>query len=195
MLCGLERPTEGVAEVNAINMQLAPSQARSKMGYMAQKFSLYNDLTVQQNLDFFSSVYNKAMHSEAIAQVVHLFHLEDFLTLPTYDVPSGCKQRLALACAVMHKPAALFLDEPTSGVDPASRRNFWNYMKELAEQGCAILVSTHSMEEAEYCDRIGLIHQSRLIHIGTPNALKELAHATTLEDAFITLIEQQNAMG
>ena len=195
MLCGLERPTEGKAEVNGINMQLAPSQARSKMGYMAQKFSLYNDLTVGQNLKFFSSVYTNAIRKNAIDQIVSRFHLEEFLCISTRDIPSGCKQRLALACAVMHKPMALFLDEPTSGVDPASRRNFWNYMKELAEQGCAILVSTHSMEEAEYCDRIGLVHQSRLIHIGTPEALKELAHATTLEDAFITLIEQQNALG
>ena len=193
MLCGLLQPTQGRSFINGVSLQQAPSQARAQIGYMAQKFSLYGDLSVQQNLDFFSGVYNLTgeIRQRAITEAIDLFTLASFLHETTKDLPIGYKQRLALACALMHKPQVLFLDEPTSGVDPITRREFWGHINRLAEEGCTILVTTHFMDEAEYCDKVGLIYQSRLIHLATPDQLKQLANASSLEDAFIHLIERQ----
>jgi len=197
MLCGLLQPTSGHAFVNGVSLQKAPAQARSHIGYMAQKFSLYGGLSVKQNLDFFSGVYNLTGSDrlEAVNLMIDIFNLTPFLDTSANLLPLGYKQRLALACAVMHRPNILFLDEPTSGVDPITRREFWNHINGLVEKGCTILISTHFMDEAEYCDRIGLIYQSRLIHLGSPDDLKNLAKSDqnpspTLEDAFITLIRQ-----
>jgi len=193
MLCGLLKPTSGSARVDGLDFQKVPGIARSQIGYMAQKFSLYDNLTVRHNLAFFAGIYNlQGKHkAEKIAQCVEIFHLEPYLSLPADSLPLGFKQRLALACATMHHPKALFLDEPTSGVDPVTRREFWSHIKGLVKKGVTIMISTHFMAEAEQCDRLGLIYQGELIHIDTPMALKSKAKAATLEDAFITLVQKK----
>lgn len=196
MMCGLLKPTAGEAYVEGFNLQQAPSEARSHIGYMAQKFSLYGNLSVQQNLEFFSGIYNLrgAHRREMIEEMVHIFGMEPYLNESADNLPLGFKQRLALSCSLMHRPEVLFLDEPTSGVDPITRREFWNHINGLVEKGVTVMVTTHFMDEAEYCDRIGLIYRSKLITIGTPDELKEKARtlknpSPTLEDAFIALIQ------
>lgn len=199
MMCGLLKPTSGEAFVNGLDLQAAPSQARSHIGYMAQKFSLYGDLSVQQNLTFFSGIYGIPLiqRIQRINEVIEIFSFKRYLDESAGELPLGFKQRLALSCAVMHRPDVLFLDEPTSGVDPITRREFWNHINGLVEKGVTVVVTTHFMDEAEYCDRIGLIYQSKLITIGTPDTLKEQAKTRenptpTLEDAFIYHIEHYN---
>ncbi|MDB6081088.1 MAG: ABC-type transporter, ATPase subunit, partial [Chlamydiia bacterium] len=201
MMCGLLKPTSGSALVNGFDLQKAPGKARSSIGYMAQKFSLYGNLSVWQNLHFFSGVYNLIgeAREKAVDEMIEIFNLKDFLDESAETLPLGFKQRLALSCAVMHHPQVLFLDEPTSGVDPLTRREFWNHINGLVEKGVTVMVTTHFMDEAEYCDRIGLVYQSRLITVGTPDELKEMARTEnhplpTLEDAFIHLIEQYDAL-
>lgn len=197
MMCGLLKPTEGEAFVNGLDLQVAPAQARSQIGYMAQKFSLYGNLSVRQNLEFFSGIYNLrgSLRSEMIDEMIEIFALEPHLDDSAETLPLGFKQRLALACSVMHRPPVLFLDEPTSGVDPITRREFWNHINGLVEKGVTMMVTTHFMDEAEYCDRIGLIYRSKLITIGKPDELKKRVITPenpdpTLEDAFIALIHQ-----
>ena len=195
-MCGLLTPTSGKAFVNGLDLQVAPGEARSQIGYMAQKFSLYGDLSVIQNLDFFSGIYNLSgkKRKEMIDQMIGIFNLKPFLDSTAGTLPLGFKQRLSLSCAVMHHPKVLFLDEPTSGVDPITRREFWNHINGLVEKGVTVMVTTHFMDEAEYCDRIALIYQSKVITSGTPDDLKEQGKSPenphpTLEDAFIKLIE------
>ncbi|MCE5317918.1 MAG: ATP-binding cassette domain-containing protein [Parachlamydia sp.] len=196
MLCGLLQPSEGRAFVNQINLQEAPGEARAQIGYMAQKFSLYGDLSVLQNLEFFSGAYNLmgSKRRQIIDQMVSTFSFKPYLDSSASELPLGFKQRLALSCAVMHHPEVLFLDEPTSGVDPITRREFWNHINGLVEKGVTVMVTTHFMDEAENCDRIALVYQSKIITIGTPDDLKRQAvtpdnPSPTLEDAFIYLIE------
>lgn len=200
MLCGLLKPTSGQALVNGLDLQEAPSEARAQIGYMAQKFSLYQDLSVLQNLNFFSGIYNLTgrQRQDAVSEMVEIFDFQHYTNESAETLPLGFKQRLALACAVMHHPEVLFLDEPTSGVDPVTRREFWNHINGLVEKGVTVMVSTHFMDEAEYCDRIALIYRGKIINSGTPDELKQKgmteknAHPT-LEDAFIQLIEQYDA--
>lgn len=201
MMCGLLKPTSGRALVNGLDLQAAPGQARSQIGYMAQKFSLYGNLSVHQNLDFFSGIYNLTgqARTKMVDQMVDIFGLNPYLDESAEQLPLGFKQRLSLSCAVMHHPRVLFLDEPTSGVDPITRREFWNHINGLVEKGVTVMVTTHFMDEAEYCDRIGLVYRSKLIKVGTPDSLKEEAKTAenphpTLEDAFIRLIEQYDAV-
>jgi ABC-2 type transport system ATP-binding protein len=196
MMCGLLKPTSGMAFVNGVDLLIAPSIARGHIGYMAQKFSLYGDLSVYENLEFYSGIYNLkgTKQKEAIDEMIEIFHFAPFLKERTELLPLGYKQRLALSCAVMHRPQILFLDEPTSGVDPKTRREFWGHINGLVEKGITVLISTHFMDEAEYCDRIGLVYRSKLITIGSPQFLKEQAvseenRTPTLEDAFIGLIK------
>lgn len=189
MLCGLLRPSQGEALVGGISMRRAPSKARSLIGYMAQKFSLYDNLTVLQNLRFFYGIYSTERGEEAIEKMVALFDLKLYLQCLTKELPLGYKQRLALACSVMHEPAVLFLDEPTSGVDLLTRREFWHEINLLASSGVAVMVSTHLLEEAEYCDKIVLIHRGALQAIGEPDELKrsvasEALPEPTLNDVF-----------
>lgn len=199
MLCGLLQPTEGQALVSGFDLKRAPAEARSRIGYMAQKFSLYNDLSVQENLNFFSGVYGlTGTHKqEKIDQMINFFDFSLNLDNNAGALSLGYKQRLALACALMHEPDVLFLDEPTSGVDPVTRREFWSHINGIADKGVTIMVTTHFMEEAEYCDRIALIYQGRNIATGSPDHLKEMTKTKdvpnpTLEDAFITLIERSH---
>ena len=189
MLCGLLRPTSGEAFVNGVDLLKAPGVARSHIGYMAQKFSLYGNLSVQQNLEFFAGIYSAKQ--DAIDEMIETFALQPYLKTSTDMLPLGYKQRMALACANMHHPSILFLDEPTSGVDPITRREFWNHINGLVGKGVTIMVTTHFMDEAEYCDRIALVYSGRIINLDTPNALKEKIQLPnpTLEDAFIQMIE------
>jgi len=197
MMCGLIKPTSGRGLVDGYDLQEAPGKARSEIGYMAQKFSLYGDLSVKQNLEFFSGIYNLkgAQQKEAVDEMTEIFSLQPFLNTNAGELPLGFKQRLALACSTMHHPKILFLDEPTSGVDPITRREFWNHINGLVEKGVTIMVTTHFMDEAEYCDRIGLVYQSKMIKLGTPEQLKKETGTPTLEEAFIHLIEGQNGNG
>ena len=200
MLCGLLKPTEGDASVAGVNLLHAPGRARARLGYMAQKFSLYGALSVAQNLDYFADIYglNRARKRERVQAMIDAFSLEPHLQSNAALLPLGFKQRLALACATLHAPAVLFLDEPTSGVDPLMRREFWHHINALTTRGVAIVVTTHFMEEAEYCDRIGLIWSGRKIAEGSPDELKaSVASASqpepTMEETFITLIEREAA--
>lgn len=197
MLCGLLKPTSGKAFVNGLDLETAGSEARSHIGYMAQKFSLYGNLSVRQNLEFFSGIYNLKgkQKQEMIDEMIETFALEPYLGVNADALPLGFKQRLALSCAVMHRPKVLFLDEPTSGVDPITRREFWNHINGLVEKGVTVMVTTHFLDEAEYCDRIALVYRSKIITMGTPNELKKEGITKdvpnpTLEDAFIHLIER-----
>lgn len=196
MLCGLLKPTGGEGRVAGFDLRHAAADARGRLGYMAQKFSLYGDLSVAQNLEFFASVYGlgNKRKAEKTSAMIEVFDLGPYLNTNAKILPLGFKQRLALACAVMHEPDALFLDEPTSGVDPITRREFWTHINGLVRKGIAILVTTHFMDEAEYCDRIALMSQSRTIALGSPGALKARAVSDetpnpSLEDAFIHLLE------
>jgi len=200
MLCGLLRPTAGEGRVAGFDLLRASAQARGRLGYMAQKFSLYGDLSARQNLEFFAGVYGLggAERRARVEEMIAVFDLGRVVGQTAKLLPLGFKQRLALACAVMHGPEALFLDEPTSGVDPLTRREFWGHINGLVEKGVTILVTTHFMDEAEYCDRIALIYRGRRIATGSPEELKRrVAGATrpdpTLEDAFIGLIEASDA--
>jgi len=200
MLCGLLHPTSGKALVNGYDLETASGTARSQIGYMAQKFSLYGMLSVKQNLDFFAGIYNLQgkEKKEAIDEMIRIFELKPYLSTTSSTLPLGFKQRLSLACANMHNPPVLFLDEPTSGVDPITRREFWNHINGLVEKGVTVLVTTHFMDEAEYCDRIAMIYQGKIIHMDTPDALKATARTDknpnpTLEDAFVKLIEEYDA--
>lgn len=197
MLCGLLQPTKGHALVSGYSLKTASSEARSRIGYMAQKFSLYGDLSVSENLNFFSGVYGLLgrYRQTQMEQMISIFELTPYLGENAGLLPLGYKQRLALACSLMHDPDVLFLDEPTSGVDPLVREEFWNHIQGMAKKGVTIMVTTHFMEEAEYCDRIALIYGGSNIALGTPMALKEMVKSKTLpsptlEDAFITLIEK-----
>lgn len=201
MLCGLLQPTHGTAKVSGFDLKTASSEARSRIGYMAQKFSLYSDLSVTENMNFFSGVYGLAgkERQDMMDLMINIFEFEPYLEANAGTLPLGFKQRLALSCAVMHEPDVLFLDEPTSGVDPITRREFWNHINGMAEKGVTIMVTTHFMDEAEYCDRIALIYGGLNIASGTPDELKESVKTKelpnpTMEDAFITLIERSNAL-
>jgi len=200
MMCGLLTPTSGRAEVMGIDLRRSPARARERLGYMAQKFSLYGKLTVRQNLEFFSGVYGltRSRQRQAVESMIDSFHLQQFLNVTTDDLSLGYKQRIALACAAMHEPDILFLDEPTSGVDPITRREFWNHINGVVEKGVTVMVTTHFMDEAEYCDRIGLVYHGRLIALAPPDDLKALVTSSalpdpTMEDAFIELIRRQEA--
>jgi ABC-2 type transport system ATP-binding protein len=200
MLCGLLRPSAGEGFVAGHDLRRDTANARGRLGYMAQKFSLYGDLSVAQNLAFFAGVYglSGARRRRQTALMTEIFDLGPRLGTSAKDLPLGFKQRLALACAVMHEPEILFLDEPTSGVDPVTRREFWAHVNALAGNGVTTLVTTHFMDEAEYCDRICLIHDGRAIALGTPDDLKAgiatpSAPDPTLEDAFVALVEASRA--
>jgi ABC-2 type transport system ATP-binding protein len=197
MLCGLLKPTSGEAFVAGYQLRGAGVKAKRNLGYMAQKFSLYGLMTVAQNLDFSAGVYglDGAEKRRRIGEMIETFQLQRFLQQSPDALPLGYKQRLALACALMHRPSVLFLDEPTSGVDPITRREFWTHINGLVRKGVTIMVTTHFMEEAEYCDRVALMHRARVIALDTPDALKASAASgdelPSMEQAFITLVERE----
>jgi len=195
MLCGLLTPSGGTAHVAGLDMLRASAAVRGRIGYMAQRFSLYGELSVRENLAFFARVYGlrRADRARAIADAVERFDLGGSADEVAGALPLGVKQRLALAAALVHGPEILFLDEPTSGVDPLTRRAFWNRIGTLAEAGVTILVTSHFMDEAEYCDRLAIVNAGRLVVTGTPAELRARARRPdlpdpTLEDAFISLV-------
>lgn len=192
MMCGLAKPTSGTAKLMGVDILQNPEKARANLGYMAQKFSLYGSLTVRQNLEFFAAAYgiNFLDRKKRIDEIVKVFGFQKIENLKSEDLPLGFKQRLSLACALIHNPPILFLDEPTSGVDVVTRKDFWNHITSLAQKGVTILVTTHFMDEAEYCDRISLFYHGETIAVGTPQELKNQAHAENMEDTFITLIKE-----
>lgn len=193
MLCGLVKPTSGTTEVLGYDLLTASVKAKMKIGYMSQKFSLYDDIHVIANLNFFAGIYGLKgkEKKEKVASMLEIFSLQQYKNSPTRSLPLGHKQRLALACAVMHNPVVLFLDEPTSGVDPQTRREFWNHIYAMVQKGMTVMVTTHFMDEAEYCDRIALIYKSRVIALDTPHNLTlKVSKDATMEDAFIELIKR-----
>ncbi|MDA8095726.1 MAG: ABC transporter ATP-binding protein [Betaproteobacteria bacterium] len=174
MLCGLLTPTAGQATVAGYDVAREPEKVRQNIGYMSQKFSLYGDLTVRENLRFFAGIYRVRREDlgSRMDFAIRMAGLEGREDVQVTTLAGGWKQRLALGCAILHRPPILFLDEPTSGVEPEARRRFWDLIHDLAADGVTILVSTHYMDEAEYCNRIALINQGRLIALGTPRELK-----------------------
>jgi len=197
MLCGLLPPSAGEARVLGIDLRRSAPRARARIGYMSQKFSLYGVLSVEQNLRFFGGAYGLTgdRRRSRIDWALDTFDLRAFAGRTSDDLPLGFKQRLALATALLHEPEILFLDEPTSGVDPLTRREFWGRINQLAESGVTVLVTTHFLDEAEYCDRVGIIYRGRLIALGSPDELKDAVRRPdqpdpTLDDTFVALIEE-----
>ena len=174
MLCGLLIPTSGKGNVAGFSIVEEPERIKQVIGYMSQKFSLYDDLTVMENLHFFGGIYGLSgpLQKEREEEALEMVALKELRDRMTRTLAVGWKQRLALACAILHKPSILFLDEPTSGVDPVSRRNFWSLIQQMGEGGVTTFVTTHYMDEAEYCDRLALIYRGKIIALGTPTALK-----------------------
>jgi ABC-2 type transport system ATP-binding protein len=174
ILCGLLRPTSGRARVAGVDVAAEPEAVRQQIGYMSQRFSLYNDLRVVENLRFFAGLYSVPARDmpERLAWALHMAGLEGREQSPTSALAVGWKQRLALGCAVLHRPPIVFLDEPTSGVDPVSRRQFWELIHQMVAQGTTVFVTTHYMDEAEYCNRLVLMDRGRIVAMGTPTELK-----------------------
>ena len=192
IMCGLAKPTSGTARIMGTDIIKHPAKARSNLGYMAQKFSLYGSLTVRQNLNFFALVYGISIlkRKAKVDEIIEVFGLKEYEKCPAEELPLGLKQRLSMAAALIHNPPVLFLDEPTSGVDVLTRRDFWNHITSLAKKGVTILVTTHFMDEAEFCDRISLFYKGQTVAIGTPEELKQKAGANDMETAFINLIKE-----
>jgi ABC-2 type transport system ATP-binding protein len=192
MLCGLLDPTEGTASVAGIDIRAAPERVKMQIGYMSQRFGLYEDLTVAENLDFYGGIYGLTTRARATrtAEVVGFLGIGGRLAQLAGQLSGGWKQRLALGCALLHRPPVLFLDEPTAGVDPAARRNFWQAIHDLAHGGTTVLVTTHYMDEAERCDRLAMMSLGHLIALGTPGEVAAQVGGRTLEDAFIILQER-----
>lgn len=195
MLCGILAPTGGSGTVAGFDIRTEPEKIKEHIGYMSQKFSLYEDLTVEENINFYSGIYRIPPEKRRQRQewVIEMAGLEEHRRSRTAILSGGWKQRLALGCAILHEPPIIFLDEPTSGVDPISRRQFWDLIYELSGRGVTVFVTTHYMDEAEYCDRIGLIYRGELIAVGTPELLKR---QLMQEDILDVLCERpQDAMG
>jgi ABC-2 type transport system ATP-binding protein len=197
MLCGLLPATSGTLDVAGFDLRRARASARQRIGYVAQKFALYGQLTVTQNLEFFASAYGleASRKRERVAWALDQFELRPLMQLPSGQLPGGYKQRLAMAAALLHEPEILFLDEPTSGADPLARREFWRRITALSSQGVTVIVTTHFMEEAEYCDRIAILDGGRILAQGTPAEVRGLApaspeHEPDMEDAFIAVVAQ-----
>jgi len=196
MLCGLLPATSGVLQVAGMDLRRARASARQKVGYVAQKFALYAQLTVRENLEFFASAYNLrgSQKQRRIEWAMKEFGLFTFVDLPSGHLPGGYKQRLAMAAALLHEPETLFLDEPTSGADPMTRRDFWRRIVSLAEQGVTVVVTTHFMEEAEYCDHVAIMDAGRVLAQGTPAEIRLHGRVDgrepTMEDAFIAIVEE-----
>jgi ABC-2 type transport system ATP-binding protein len=196
MLCGLLAASSGTLRVAGVDLRRARASARQRIGYVAQKFSLYGQLSVAENLEFFASAYNLCGgHKQSrIDWALTEFDLTEFVDLPSGDLPGGFKQRLAMAAALLHEPQLLFLDEPTSGADPLARREFWRRITALAQQNVTVVVTTHFMEEAEYCDRVAIMDAGRVLAQGTPAEIRSRARSEpktmpNMEDAFIQIVE------
>jgi ABC-2 type transport system ATP-binding protein len=196
ILCGLLAPTSGRATVGGFDVATQSERVKQSIGYVSQRFSLYDDLTVEENLDFFCGIYGvpRETRRERKAYALRMAGLEEQRSRMTRLLPGGWKQRLALGSAILHEPPILFLDEPTSGVDPIARRQFWDLIYEMAAAGSTIFVTTHYMEEAEYCHRLALMDRGRVIALGAPAELKaQHGPSATMDDVFVACIERQEA--
>ena len=193
VLCGLLQPSGGTARVGGFDVSTEPEVVRQHIGYMSQKFSLYDDLTVEENIDFFGGIYGvpEGRHRERKEYVLRMAGLGEKRSSMTRLLAGGWKQRLALGCAILHEPPILFLDEPTSGVDPIARRRFWDLIYQLSEAGRTVFVTTHYMEEAEYCHRLALMNRGKIVALGAPRALKEASGKTSIEEVFLATIEEE----
>ncbi len=201
ILCGLLAPSSGHAEVAGYEVATEPESVKQNIGYMSQKFSLYDDLSVVENLEFFSGIYGVPVEKRQarIDYALAMAGLSERRGTMTKLLAGGWKQRLALGCSILHEPPVIFLDEPTSGVDPIARRAFWDLINDLSEAGQTVFVSTHYMEEAEYCHRLALMYRGSIIALGAPVDLRdELRSAElpepTMEDVFVSLIEREEAL-
>lgn len=183
MLCGILTPTSGEARVMGFDVARQAEDVKQRIGYMSQKFALYNDLTVYENLDFYANLYgvSREKFKRRMAELIEMAGLRGHEKQLTADLSGAWRQRLALACAIVHEPPMLFLDEPTAGVDPISRREFWEMIYTLAGQGVSVLATTHYMDEAEFCNVIGMMYNARLIALNAPDALKEAMERILLE--------------
>jgi len=197
MLCGLLPATGGTLRVAGMDLRRAPASARQRIGYVAQKFSLYGLLSVTENLAFFASVYGLrgGRKHDRMRWALQQFELTPLAHLPSGQLPGGYRQRLSMAAALLHEPEILFLDEPTSGADPLARREFWRRITALAEQGVTVIITTHFMAEAEYCDRVVILEAGRVLAQGTPAEIRYRAHsepgrAPTMEEAFIAIVTE-----
>ncbi len=195
MICGLLDPTEGEVLVEGAPVNQNLTAVKDKIGYMAQKFGLYQDLTVDENLDFYADLFGVVGEERETLtkELLDMTRMAPFRNRPAGKLSGGMKQKLALMCTLLHHPKILFLDEPTNGVDPVSRRDFWAILHRLVEGGMTLMVSTAYLDEAERCHRVGLLYQGRMIHCDRPEALKSRFQADTLEDAFIAAIRKEAA--
>ena len=189
MLIGLSRPTKGKATVAGFDVFSQTDKIKENIGYMSQKFSLYEDLTVKQNINFYGGIYglNRKKIKEKIAEIIENLNLENYANKVVGDLPLGWKQRLSFAVASVHDPKIIFLDEPTGGVDPATRRQFWEMIYEASNNGITIFVTTHYMDEAEYCHRVSIMVDGKIEALGTPRELKGKFSADSMDDVFIRL--------
>ena len=191
MLCGLLKPTSGGGHVGGLDIMTETHRIRSRIGYMPQRFSLYGDLTVMDNMRLYGGLYGLAGRTlrERIDGMVSLLDMGDIITAITGSLPWGWQQRLSLACANLHRPAVLFLDEPTGSVDPLSRRSFWDLIYALAGGGTTVFVTTHHMDEAEKCDRVTIMVDGKVVAVDTPRGLKQNAGCGTMQEAFVHIVE------
>jgi len=199
MLCGILSPTSGTGQVGGFDINRQQHSIKETIGYMSQKFSLYEDLTIEENIDFYSGIYRLGREKRKSRKewIMKMTSLEDLRSNLTRTLSTGFKQRLAFGCAVIHEPQIVFLDEPTSGIDPIARKNFWNLIREMAASGVTIFVTTHYMNDANNCDRISLIYNGTIIAMGSPDELKKSmakgdVSQVSLEDVFVSLIENYN---
>ncbi len=192
MLCGLLLPSEGKGQVAGFDVWKQAEKIKQNIGYMSQKFSLYNDLTLAENIEFYGGVYglSRSQLKKQQKSLLTEMGITEQANRLTRDLPLGFKQRLALGCALLHNPRIIFLDEPTGGVDPEARRNFWDLIYELAHSGKTVFVTTHYMDEAEYCHRVSIMYQGEIIALGSPKELKEAHHQSTMQDVFIHLVDK-----
>ena len=191
MLCGLLKPTAGKATVAGYDVYKQTEKIKQNIGYMSQKFSLYDDLTISENIEFYGGIYGLAKdllnnRREKLLDQVGLSEIADTMTK---DIPVGFKQRLALGTALLHDPPIIFLDEPTSGVDPEARRSFWDLIYQTAEEGKTIFVTTHFMDEAEYCHRLSIMRDGKLIALDTPGNLKQQYSKDNMQDVFVEIVK------
>lgn len=192
MLCGLSKPSGGKASVAGFDVYREPEYIKRNIGYMSQKFSLYEDLTIKENIQFFGGIYglsDKALKEKSNSLIQQLGLVEHAHTL-VGSLPLGWKQKLAFSVAIIHQPSIVFLDEPTGGVDPITRRQFWDLIYEAADQGITIFVTTHYMDEAEYCNRISMMVDGKIAALDSPSALKKKFEAETMDDVFFQLARQ-----
>ena len=195
MLCGLLTPSSGTITVNGLNVVKNPEAVKRSLGYMSQKFSLYGDLRGIENLQFYTGIYGISWTAAKtnIKSLISQFDLDKYLKLKTSELPMGYKQRLSLVCALVHNPPLVFLDEPTSGVDPKARREFWQVINELAYRGKTVIVSTHFMDEAEYCNRVLIMQAGREEVCGNPLQLKQSHRVATMQQLFLKIAGADNA--